>query len=47
MLLYSLQKGKGTLRIIEIENPNLVKPKTVKAKEADVSWTVYFLVLVL
>ncbi|XP_020098098.1 28 kDa heat- and acid-stable phosphoprotein-like isoform X2 [Ananas comosus] len=33
------QKGKGTLRIIEIENPNLVKPKTVKAKEADLGRT--------
>nr|CAD1834315.1 unnamed protein product [Ananas comosus var. bracteatus] len=33
------QKGKGTLCIIEIENPNLVKHKTVKAKEADLGRT--------
>jgi len=32
-----LQKRKGTQGIIEIENPNLVKAKTVKAKDANVS----------
>jgi hypothetical protein len=28
---------KGTLGLIEINNPNLVKPKNLKAKDADVS----------
>lgn len=28
-------KKKGTQGLIEIENPNLVKPKSVKAKDAD------------
>lgn len=31
------QKKKGTQGIIEIENPNLVKPKNIKAKNIDVS----------
>ncbi|XP_027933728.1 28 kDa heat- and acid-stable phosphoprotein isoform X1 [Vigna unguiculata] len=30
-------KKKGTQGIIEIENPNLVKPKSVKARDVDVS----------
>ncbi|KAL9691546.1 hypothetical protein QQ045_011970 [Rhodiola kirilowii] len=32
------EKRKGTQGIIEIENPNLVKPKTLKAKNIDVSF---------
>lgn len=32
-----MQKNKGTQGIIEIENPNLVKPKNVKARDVDVS----------
>lgn len=32
-----MQKKKGTQGIIEIENPNLVKPKSVKARDVDVS----------
>lgn len=31
------QKRKGTQGLIEIENPNVVKSKNVKAKNADVS----------
>lgn len=31
------QKHKGTEGVIQIENPNLVKAKNIKAKEADVS----------
>jgi len=31
------QKNKGTEGIIQIENPNLVKAKNIKAKEVDVS----------
>ncbi|XP_078431530.1 28 kDa heat/acid-stable phosphoprotein-like protein isoform X1 [Wolffia australiana] len=30
-------KKKGAQGVIQIENPNLVKPKTLKAKDADVS----------
>ncbi|EMS53482.1 hypothetical protein TRIUR3_24686 [Triticum urartu] len=30
------QKHKGTEGVIQIENPNLVKAKNIKAKEADV-----------
>lgn len=30
------QKRKGTQGVIEIENPNIVKPKNVKAKNVDV-----------
>ncbi|XP_011038899.1 PREDICTED: 28 kDa heat- and acid-stable phosphoprotein-like isoform X1 [Populus euphratica] len=30
------QKQKGTLGLIEINNPNLVKPKNLKAKDADI-----------
>ncbi|KAH9610997.1 hypothetical protein KSS87_013228 [Heliosperma pusillum] len=33
------QKSKGTEGIIEIENPNLVKPKNVKAKDIDLDRT--------
>ncbi|RXH83233.1 hypothetical protein DVH24_003731 [Malus domestica] len=33
------QKRKGTQGIIEIENPNLVKPKNVKAKNVDIEKT--------
>lgn len=33
------QKTKGTQGIIEIENPNLVKPKSLKAKDVDVGKT--------
>ncbi|KAJ6832695.1 28 kDa heat- and acid-stable phosphoprotein [Iris pallida] len=33
------EKRKGTQGIIEIENPNLVKPKTVKARDASVEKT--------
>jgi hypothetical protein len=32
-----LQKKKGTQGVIQIENPNLVKAKNVKAKDVDVS----------
>ncbi|KAG2396014.1 uncharacterized protein HKW66_Vig0066100 [Vigna angularis] len=32
-------KKKGTQGIIEIENPNLVKPKSVKARDVDVGKT--------
>ncbi|CAN6444191.1 unnamed protein product [Victoria cruziana] len=32
-------KNKGTQGIIEIENPNLAKPKTLKAKDADLEKT--------
>ncbi|KAJ8447982.1 hypothetical protein Cgig2_028858 [Carnegiea gigantea] len=35
----SQQKRKGTQGIIEIENPNLVKPKNVKAKNIDLEKT--------
>jgi hypothetical protein len=31
------QKLKGTEGIIQIENPNLVKARNIKAKEVDVS----------
>ncbi|KAG6793670.1 hypothetical protein POTOM_002885 [Populus tomentosa] len=30
------EKQKGTLGLIEINNPNLVKPKNLKAKDADI-----------
>ncbi|KAK9268076.1 hypothetical protein L1049_010515 [Liquidambar formosana] len=33
------EKRKGTQGVIEIENPNLVKPKTVKAKNIDLEKT--------
>lgn len=33
------QKKKGIQGIIEIENPNLVKPKTVKARDVDMGRT--------
>ncbi|XP_020230903.1 28 kDa heat- and acid-stable phosphoprotein [Cajanus cajan] len=32
-------KKKGTQGVIEIENPNLVKPKSVKARDVDVEKT--------
>ncbi|KAL9234024.1 hypothetical protein vseg_008945 [Gypsophila vaccaria] len=35
----SQQKTKGTEGIIEIENPNLVKPKSVKARDIDLDKT--------
>lgn len=31
-----MQKKKGTQGVIQIENPNLVKAKNVKAKDVDV-----------
>jgi len=34
-----MQKKKGTQGVIEIENPNLVKPKSLKARDVDVSST--------
>jgi hypothetical protein len=34
---YFGRSRKGTLGLIEINNPNLVKPKNLKAKDADVS----------
>ncbi|CAL5411334.1 unnamed protein product [Camellia sinensis] len=33
------EKRKGNQGIIEIENPNLVKPKTLKAKDVDIEKT--------
>ncbi|KAA8515195.1 hypothetical protein F0562_018374 [Nyssa sinensis] len=33
------EKRKGTQGIIEIENPNLVKPKTLKARDIDIEKT--------
>ncbi|XP_051125015.1 uncharacterized protein LOC127247273 [Andrographis paniculata] len=33
------EKAKGTQGIIQIENPNLVKPKNVKARDVDVEKT--------
>uniref|UniRef100_A0A5B6ZIJ0 Putative heat-and acid-stable phosphoprotein n=1 Tax=Davidia involucrata TaxID=16924 RepID=A0A5B6ZIJ0_DAVIN len=33
------EKPKGTQGIIEIENPNLVKPKTLKARDVDIEKT--------
>ncbi|KAI4306422.1 hypothetical protein L6164_029699 [Bauhinia variegata] len=33
------QKSKGTQGIIEIENPNLVKPKSLKARDVDTGKT--------
>jgi hypothetical protein len=33
------EKRKGTQGVIEIENPNLVKPKTLKARDVDVEKT--------
>ncbi|KAJ4726387.1 putative 28 kDa heat-and acid-stable phosphoprotein [Melia azedarach] len=33
------EKRKGTQGIIEIENPNLVKPKNLKAKDVDIGKT--------
>ncbi|XP_004485852.1 uncharacterized protein [Cicer arietinum] len=33
------RKNKGTQGIIEIENPNLVKPKNLKARDVDVEKT--------
>jgi hypothetical protein len=36
-----IQKHKGTEGLIEIENPNLVKPKNIKAKDIDVSGIFY------
>lgn len=35
--LNAWQKRKGAQGVIEIENPNLVKPKNVKARDLDVS----------
>ena len=35
----SNEKRKGIEGIIEIENPNLVKPKTVKARDIDIGKT--------
>ncbi|XP_030968515.1 uncharacterized protein LOC126726068 [Quercus robur] len=35
----SLEKRKGTQGIIEIENPNLVKPKSLKARDVDLGKT--------
>ncbi|KAK4259720.1 hypothetical protein QN277_006023 [Acacia crassicarpa] len=35
----STQKKKGTQGIIEIQNPNLAKPKSLKAKDVDVEKT--------
>jgi len=37
-----MQKKKGTQGIIEIENPNLVKPKSVTARDVDVSSASHF-----
>lgn len=37
-----MQKKKGIQGIIEIENPNLVKPKTLKARDIDVSFANFF-----
>lgn len=37
-----MQKKKGIQGIIEIENPNLVKPKTLKVKDIDVSFANFF-----
>ncbi|KAF8715791.1 hypothetical protein HU200_000451 [Digitaria exilis] len=34
---FAKPKYKGTAGLIEIENPNLVKPKNIKAKDIDVS----------
>ncbi|CAI9087354.1 OLC1v1021411C4 [Oldenlandia corymbosa var. corymbosa] len=34
-----LEKSKGTEGVIKIENPNLVKPKNVKAKNVDLEKT--------
>lgn len=39
---YSWQRRKGTISLIEIQNPNFVKPRTTKAKDANVSWNVPF-----
>ncbi|XP_058201232.1 uncharacterized protein LOC131315984 [Rhododendron vialii] len=33
------EKRKGTQGVIEIENPNLVKPKTLKARDVDIEKT--------
>ncbi|KAF8408985.1 hypothetical protein HHK36_005056 [Tetracentron sinense] len=33
------QKPKGTQGVIQIENPNLVKPKNVKARDVDIEKT--------
>lgn len=42
------QKRKGTQGIIEIENPNLVKAKNLKARDVDVSFGFnVFLVIIL
>lgn len=43
------QKHKGTEGLIEIENPNLVKPKNMKAKDVDVSpiCNTWFLLMVI
>ncbi|KAB5534057.1 hypothetical protein DKX38_017143 [Salix brachista] len=38
---FKRQKRKGTQGIIEIENPNLVKAKNLKARDADVSSCFY------
>lgn len=35
--LNAWQKRKGAQGVIEIENPNLVRPKNVKARDIDVS----------
>lgn len=43
MILYFTQKKKGTAGVIEIHNPNLVKPKNVKAKDVDVRVLFHFL----
>ena len=37
---YALQKKKGTEGLIEIENPNLAKPRSIKAKDVDVGFWV-------
>ncbi|XP_077251372.1 uncharacterized protein LOC143890527 [Tasmannia lanceolata] len=34
-----IEKRKGTQGVIEIENPNLVKPKNVKARDIDIEKT--------
>lgn len=39
------QKMKGTQGIIEIENPNLVKAKNLKAKDIDVSSAFFFFLI--
>lgn len=41
---YCLQKTKGTKGVIQIENPNLAKPKNLKARDADVSYSTKYLI---